>query len=57
MDEGIAESVLERHTTSQLHTIAMEHGMETLAEDGLKKAKKGITTLEELLRVLPNGVF
>ncbi len=57
VNEHIAESVLERHTTSQLHTIAMEHGMETLAEDGLKKARKGITTLEELLRVLPNGVF
>lgn len=49
----IAEHVLHRPTTAQLHATAIKHGMETLAGDGLKKAVKGITTLDELLRVLP----
>jgi type II secretory ATPase GspE/PulE/Tfp pilus assembly ATPase PilB-like protein len=31
--------------------------METLEEDGLLKAEKGITTLDELLRVLPVGLL
>ena len=51
----IAEAVLERPTTAQLQEVAVEEGMETLADDGLGKALKGITTLEELLRVLPVG--
>ena len=51
--QELAEFVLQRPTTSQLHAIAVKSGMETLAQDGMKKALKGITTLEELLRVLP----
>lgn len=51
----IAERVLQRPTTSQLHAVALAQGMESLAEDGLKKAQKGITTIEELVRVLPTG--
>lgn len=51
----LAEHVLDRPTTAQLHQTAVKGGMETLLEDGLKKALKGITTLEELVRVLPVG--
>lgn len=53
----IAEHVLHRPTTAQLHATAVAGGMETLAQDGLKKAQKGITTLEELVRVLPVGGY
>ena len=42
-------------TTASLHELALDGGMESLSEDGLKKAKKGITTLEELIRVLPTS--
>jgi len=51
----IEELVLKRPTASQLHNLAVSLGMETMSEDGLKKARKGITTLEELIRVLPSG--
>ncbi|MBI2432492.1 MAG: Flp pilus assembly complex ATPase component TadA [Candidatus Hydrogenedentes bacterium] len=54
VDQAIAESVLSRPTTSQLHQIAVQQGMKTLADDGLNKAQKGITTIEELVRVLPS---
>lgn len=53
VDQPIAEYVLERPTTAQLHKLAVERGLETLADDALLKAKKGITTMEELVRVLP----
>ncbi len=51
--QAIAERVLERPTTAQIHQIALEQGMETLQEDALKKARKGTTTIEEMFRVLP----
>lgn len=51
----IEELVLKHPTASQLHELAVSLGMETMSEDGLKKARKGITTLEELIRVLPSG--
>ncbi len=53
VDQGLSELVLSRPTTSQMHHAAVERGMEPLIEDGLKKAAKGITTLEELVRVMP----
>ncbi len=53
VDRDIAEFVLSRPTTASLQAMGIARGMETLAKDGLKKARKGITTLEELLRVLP----
>ena len=53
VSQDIAEKVLERPTTSQLHRMAVGKGMETLQEDALKKARKGITTIEEMFRVLP----
>ncbi len=52
-DTAIAEQVLTRPTTAQLHETAVRQGMITLIEDGLEKARRGITTLEELFRVLP----
>jgi type II secretory ATPase GspE/PulE/Tfp pilus assembly ATPase PilB-like protein len=52
--QPLAEMVLERPTTARLHDLAVSEGMETLADDGVKKALKGITTLEELMRVLPS---
>lgn len=56
VNTAMAQHVLERPTTEHLHATAVKQGMESLAEDGLKKALKGITTLEELLRVLPTAL-
>jgi type II secretory ATPase GspE/PulE/Tfp pilus assembly ATPase PilB-like protein len=52
-DNEIDEFLLKRPTTSQLHSLAVSRGMIPLVEDGLEKAKRGITTIEELFRVLP----
>lgn len=53
MDEILAECVLERARTRVLHALAVQQGMTPLAEDGAAKALEGLTTLEELQRVLP----
>ena len=36
----------------ELHSLAVQHGMHTLAVDGLLKAREGWTTVEEVMRVL-----
>ncbi|MBI2423493.1 MAG: type II/IV secretion system protein [Candidatus Hydrogenedentes bacterium] len=53
VSRDMAECILERPTTAQIHVHALKGGMETLANDGYNKAARGITTLEELVRVLP----
>jgi len=53
--EEVGQTILHRPTTSQLQDAAVRDGMETLEGDGLKKARKGITTLDELFRVLPSN--
>jgi type II secretory ATPase GspE/PulE/Tfp pilus assembly ATPase PilB-like protein len=55
--DEIAEYILTRPTTTKLQDRACANGMETLQDDGLLKAQKGITTLDELLRVLPVGMI
>jgi type IV pilus assembly protein PilB len=40
-----------RHSAVDIKKKAIEQGMRTLRQDGLEKAQKGMTTLEEVLRV------
>lgn len=53
VSQAVAELVLKRPTTARLHAEAVAEGMTTLLDDGLIKAGKGATTIEELVRVLP----
>jgi len=46
----IREQIIERASTAEMKTKAMEQGMMTLRMDGLDKFKKGHTSLEEVLR-------
>jgi len=54
VDQELAEIILKQPTTSRLEEVAVKKGMETMADDGFSKACKGITTLDELIRVLPS---
>ncbi len=40
--------------TQKLREIALKEGMCSLKEDGMKKVREGITTIEEILRVAPD---
>ncbi|MFW6022183.1 MAG: type II secretion system ATPase GspE [Halanaerobiaceae bacterium] len=52
MDENIKELLVNDAGEQQLKKYARENGMATLLEDGIEKYKQGITSYEELVRVL-----
>jgi type IV pilus assembly protein PilB len=57
LDEFMRNAVIERQTTYQLRQVSIEKsGLITLLEDGILKAARGITTLDEVLRCLPQVV-
>ncbi|MFA5106929.1 MAG: GspE/PulE family protein [Patescibacteria group bacterium] len=51
VDHEIAELVTKNATSEELQPLARKKGMATMLEDGFIKAKMGITTIEEVLRV------
>ena len=53
VDDVIAELILERTRTITIHEAALASGMTPLAQDGADRVRRGITTLDELHRVLP----
>lgn len=50
VNDRIRELVVKRESLAAIRNAAAEEGMKTLRENGLKKAAKGITTIEEVLR-------
>lgn len=50
--DQIRELVLEKATTDEITEKAKEEGMRTMLECGLQKVIKGITSIEEVLRVV-----
>ena len=52
IDVEVRKAILTRKSAIEIEEIAQTGGMNTLLEDGLMKAMKGETSLEEVLRVL-----
>ena len=52
MTETIKELIVQRVTSDRIQKQAESEGMITMVEDGLVKAAKGLTTIEEVLRVI-----
>ncbi|MBX3733642.1 MAG: type II/IV secretion system protein [Verrucomicrobiae bacterium] len=52
--EAIRPLVMNRAPASDIAQMAKAQGMQTLREDGWRKVKAGVTTLEEVLRVTQN---
>jgi type IV pilus assembly protein PilB len=50
--EEIERLTVERVSSDVIRKVAREAGMSTLKEDGLQKVKRGITSIEEVLRVV-----
>ena len=50
--DAIKQAVLKSTDSGQIQKIAVEEGMQTMATHGLKKALAGITTIDEVLRVV-----
>ena len=51
VDEDVRKLTIQGADSESIKSKAIEKGMRPLLEDGLTKVKKGITTLEEVLRV------
>jgi type II secretory ATPase GspE/PulE/Tfp pilus assembly ATPase PilB-like protein len=51
VNEEISQLILQKATVEELEKAALKSGMMTVAQDGFIKAKNGITTIEEVLRV------
>ena len=50
--EDVERLAVERASTMAIAALAREQGMTTLREDGLRKVLEGVTSLEEVLRVV-----
>lgn len=51
MKDEIRTLTVDRADGSRIKTAALESGMRTLRDDGLNKVERGMTTIEEILRV------
>jgi len=51
MNDEIRELVLKKASRETIKEVARKYGMVTLREDGMQKVLKGITTVEEVMRV------
>jgi type II secretory ATPase GspE/PulE/Tfp pilus assembly ATPase PilB-like protein len=52
MNDEIRDLVLQKASSSQIKKKALELGLKTLRENGLEKVKQGVTTLDEVMRVV-----
>ena len=52
VDGGIDELIARRATAREILTAARAKGFKTLAEDGIRLAHAGVTSVEELMRVV-----
>ena len=51
MNDAVRQAIVRRASAQDIQRAAIETGMATMFEDGMKKAVAGETTLEEVLRV------
>lgn len=52
VEESIKELIVKKSSTKDIKAKALEKGMRTMVEDGFIKAVKGLTSIEEVLRVI-----
>jgi general secretion pathway protein E len=51
VDDGLRRMIHDRVAEQELHVYALQQGMHSLRQDGLRLVVSGVTSLEELLRV------
>lgn len=52
MSDTIEASIVKGARANELEELAIEEGMQTLRQDGYEKAAQGLTTIQEILRVV-----
>jgi type II secretory ATPase GspE/PulE/Tfp pilus assembly ATPase PilB-like protein len=56
IDDRLRELIARPTPTDELRTAAIEAGMTTMLKDGVEKAMQGVTTVEEVMRVMSPGL-
>ena len=51
MKNNIQDLIMQKATADQIQKQALENGMKTMADSGLDKVQRGITTIEEIARI------
>ena len=51
LDEEINSLIFNKASNAEIKSLAHKKGMSTLRENGFKKVKAGVTTLEEVIKV------
>ncbi len=57
VDTAVKAALLAKVEEDQVRRVARDAGLRSLREDGLVKARQGITSLEEVLRTTPTDLF
>ena len=52
IDEEIQELIMAKPSIRQLSEIAIKNGMRSMMDDALEKAKQGLTSLDEVHRII-----
>jgi type IV pilus assembly protein PilB len=52
MSEEIERLTVDRASAEEIRRVAVQQGMVTLRDDGLEKARMGLTSIEEVARVV-----
>ena len=52
VNREIREAILRRASAEEMTRLAIAGGMTALIDDGLAKARAGLTTIEEILRLI-----
>lgn len=52
VDENIRNLIVSRADASHIKEEAIKSGMKTMVDDGFDKAQRGITTIEEVVRII-----
>jgi type IV pilus assembly protein PilB len=56
LDDAIRDMVAARPNVTELRRYCKEHGMLTLREDGIRKLKAGVSTIEEILQATEDAM-
>lgn len=51
INDKVRQAIIERASAAEIKKIAVRLGMRSMFEDGIEKAKQGLTTMDEVLRV------
>jgi len=52
IDEDLREAILEKESSDVIRRLSKDKGMKPMIVDGMEKVRKGITSLDEIMRVI-----